>query len=93
MCDGELGPPTKHSGKSVCIIILDMISYLSIPGVATSHLLTRDNFMPVTVLVKKCKACCIVFQPQEESIINIGDSLLVSVGKHCITVIHILNTS
>ena len=91
MCDGELGPPTKHSGKSVCIIIADMILYISIPGVATSHLLTRDTFMPVTVLVRKCKACRIVFQPREESIVNIGDSLLVSVGKHCNIVIH--NTS
>ena len=35
----------------------------------------------MTVLVQKCSACCILFQPLDDCIVNIGDSLLVSIGK------------
>ena len=69
------------------------------PGVETSQILTRDGFEDVTVLVQKCNTCCIlfqvplsnintfskyIFQPFDNCLVNIGDSLLVSMGMNII---------
>ena len=68
-----------------------------IPGAETSQILTRDSFEDVTVLVQKCNTCCIlfpvplsnintfskyIFQPVENCLVNIGDSLLVTTGMN-----------
>ena len=50
-------------------------------GVQFSDLLTRDSLTSVTVLVKKCPSCAILFQPSHDCLLNIGDSLLVTLGN------------
>ena len=50
-------------------------------GVQLSDLLTRNSLTSVTVLVKKCPSCAILFQPSHDCLLNIGDSLLVTLGN------------
>ena len=46
--------------------------------VKTSHLLTRDDYTEVTVLVRQCEKCDILIQPSDPKLLNIGDSLIVT---------------
>ena len=50
-------------------------------GVEKSKLLTRNDFVEVDVLVKKCYNCKILFQPSNPQILNVGDALLISLGE------------
>ena len=52
------------------------------PGLERTKLLTRNEFVDVHVLLQKCNSCKILLQPTHPCLLNIGDSLLISLGKY-----------
>ena len=50
-------------------------------GLEKSKLLTRNGFSDIHVLVQKCHKCKILLQPTHPCLLNVGDSLLISLGN------------
>ena len=56
-------------------------------GVENSRLLTRNDLMTVDVLVQKCTRCKIMFQAVNSMRLNVGDTLIISLGTIFMTFI------